>query len=553
MARIVLSVPVRSVLLVVDLEGVAGVDDIASLVAIGPGYAAARRLLTDEVAAVVRGLTRRGVERIAILDSHRSGSREPNVIASELAGIEVRRDDDCAELVAGYDAVACLGMHAGAGSEGFAAHTIDVHTSWRAGERDLSETDIIFALAAERGVPALFVSGDDVLASHTPGVTFVVTKTSASRASACSQAPAACRAALEEAAAQAAPCIGSPLPGRLTLRFKSRWQAELAEAAGGERTASHDVAVVGATFTEAHRRGRAIAAACDPPLAAALRVRDPAALIDDITRALLRPLPRDALAARDEAMSALGWYLEATRGDEPWRRVDRALVLHMLEGHAPRLFADAVLAQPLADAVRALAGLDTGFTPGLDPMTAMARLDSIYVQRERSIEAPVDAQALADYIRRLAPAQPLFAWLMSELAAQIGVPRPVTFPPRPLRMRSRLADLYWLTHEFLLDTRYLRRALPRRGWESRVEELCLAVPELVQQQRVDVVGEIALCLQLAGEHATAEHAEIVDFLRRHQEPGGRTVDPPTLSALDAERRQAHTTAVALLVFAGTAG
>jgi len=252
-------------------------------------------------------------------------------------------------------------------------------------------------------------------------------------------------------------------------------------------------------------------------------------------------------------MAALRWYLEATRGDEPWRRADRALVLHMLEGHAPRLFGDAALGEPLADAVRALAQLDTSFPLGLDPMTAMARLDAIYVQRERSIDAPVDARALADYIRQLAHAQPLFAWLMSELVAQIGVPRPVTYPPRPLRMRSRLGDLYWLTHEFLLDTRYLRRALPRRGWESRIEELCLAVPELVRQQRVDLVGEIGMCLQLAGEHATAEHAEIVELLRRHQEPGGRTVDPPTLAAPDAERRQVHTTAVALLVFAGTCG
>src|SRR5260221_5745796 len=155
----------KTVLLIVDLEGVGGVDSSRALSAASPAFAGARRLATDEVLAALGGLFGRGVERVRVSDSHRPGGSTTTIIAEELPpGAELiwTGDPYDAALFDGVDAVACLGMHAAAGTPGFASHTVSVQCAWQAGGRDISETDIVLALAAERGVPALFVTGDDV-------------------------------------------------------------------------------------------------------------------------------------------------------------------------------------------------------------------------------------------------------------------------------------------------------------------------------------------------------------------------------------------------------
>ena len=101
----------------------------------------------------------------------------------------------------------------------------------------------------------------------------------------------------------------------------------------------------------------------------------------------------------------------------------------------------------------------------------MARLDGIYLLAERGTPREVDAWALRQYVRGVAQGgEAIWAWLMAELMAQLGWVRPVTYPPRALR-DWRLADLYWATHLFLLETRYLRKPLPATGFETLVEEL----------------------------------------------------------------------------------
>lgn len=547
---------VRAVLLVVDLEGVSGVDDIGSLLASSASYPNARRALTAEVNAAVRGLRARGVERIRISDSHRAGGATPNVIVEQLPpDVEVRVEQDAYApvLFDGIDAVACLGMHAGAETAGFAAHTMNVHCAWRVGDRDLSETDLVMGHAAERALPMLFVSGDDVLAGTTPGVSFVQTKTSIGRSLAQSRPAEACAADIEQAARTAEPRGAIALSAALTLRFKRRWQADAAERAGGRRHTTTDVEVVGASFGDAYRRGCTLVAASERTLAAALRAGNRNTLATDIENALCGEFPAAAASRSAEARAALRWFLAETMGDAAWKRADRALVLHMLRGHAPG-FATAVGLGPLLDeAVRALRSVDSTFPLGLHPMEAMARLDALYVAHEHGIPRSIDHAELQRYIVSLTSSQPLFAWLLSELAAQMGVARTITFPVRPLRHRARLPDLYWLTHEVLLETRYLSLPLPTRGWEVRTEELALAVPELVAEARADLAAEVAICLQAAGEGDSAEHARVVAMLAKLQEPSGRVIDPPSLAVSDVsdrERRLAHTTAAALVAFAG---
>src|SRR5512132_935679 len=131
----------RLALLVVDLEGVAGVDCIPALVAATPEYARARELVTAEVNACVEGLVRRGFEGVLVSDSHRPGSGEPNLLASRLhprAELDWREDAYDAALFERASAVACLGMHASAPQAAFAAHTVDVLDDWRVGGASVS-------------------------------------------------------------------------------------------------------------------------------------------------------------------------------------------------------------------------------------------------------------------------------------------------------------------------------------------------------------------------------------------------------------------------------
>ena len=544
---------VDSILLVVDLEGVAGVDDVESLIAGSPGFARARRRLTDEVMAAVRGLAARGVRRIRVSDSHRAGVREPTVLAAELPDVEFRWEDDAyaPAMWDGMDAVACLGMHAAAGTQGFAAHTVSVQCAWQVGGRPLSETDIVLGLAAERGVPALFVTGDDVLGRTVTGPTYVETKRALDPARSESRGRTDVWRDIERAAA-ASPVSVPPLPGEIIVGFKSRWQAEVA---GGERVGTHAVRVGGKRFGEAYRAALAATRRSDTHLGAALPSHSDAAAIEDATGMLLRPFPGDRSPSyRLESELALEFFLGATAGGRGWERADRALILHMLEGHAPRLFADLRLGPVLDDAMRALASLPCDFPLELHPVEAMARVDALYLAAERGADRAFDVNGLARYLRRIVTTEPLFAWLLDEMAAQLGRTRTLALPERALRAVSRAHDLYWLTHLYLLATRYLRRPLPRRGWETRTEELCLATPFVASGLRTDLGAEVALCLQLAGEEETGEHRRLLALLRDHQQPDGRVADPSTQGEAkgdEADRLRAHTTGAALLAFAGT--
>ena len=74
----------RRALLVVDLEGVAGVDSPGALISGTPEYVHARALLTAEVNAAVEGLLAAGFHRVRVSDSHLSGSGESNLLPESL-------------------------------------------------------------------------------------------------------------------------------------------------------------------------------------------------------------------------------------------------------------------------------------------------------------------------------------------------------------------------------------------------------------------------------------------------------------------------------------
>ncbi len=288
---------------------------------------------------------------------------------------------------------------------------------------------------------------------------------------------------------------------------------------------------------------------------AAHRSGPPAELRADVRQTALESFSRRHGRPRTgEAERALAWFLEATAGGEPWQRVQRALTLHMLAAHAPAFSARARLAPLVDEATAALAAVPRALTLDLHPMDALGRLQASWVEHERGVPGAIDAAGLANYLHPLAQRQTQLAWLMTEIAAQVGVPRVLTFPVRPFKGRSRLQDLYWLVHEVLLDTRFLARPLPPRGWETRTEELALGLGDVLAEKRIELAAELALALQAAGEEMTAVHDGLIALAAAHQEPTGRVVDPPSLEIPDGpsrDRRLVVSTASALLAFAHT--
>jgi D-amino peptidase len=179
------------VLILHDMEGLAGEDDWREFSFAYPDlYAKGQQLLTDDVNAVIAGLVAGGATSIDVVDGHGSGNPDPDVLVEKLDrhAQMVSRDkpfDPYFDLVApkAYDAVALVGMHAKAGSKGFASHTSTLGMDWIMNGMTLSEPELNGYSWGRVDVPVIFVSGDDRLKEDLktmPWIEYVVTKHSTS-------------------------------------------------------------------------------------------------------------------------------------------------------------------------------------------------------------------------------------------------------------------------------------------------------------------------------------------------------------------------------------
>ena len=194
----------RGAWLVVDVVGVAGVDTLGALLPGAPGAAQARAWMMAEVNAAVEGLLSAGFERVWVSDASCSTVPFPGGEALHPGAEPCSGEDPFApSWLEDVQAVACVGMHAAAGTGGFGAHTGGPLCVWTCAGRTLSEAELVLALAAEAGVPAVFVSGDDVLRAGLEGrVGYVCTKTAVSTERAVSRAPEEVHEELRRAAAR---------------------------------------------------------------------------------------------------------------------------------------------------------------------------------------------------------------------------------------------------------------------------------------------------------------------------------------------------------------
>lgn len=232
--------PVR-LFISVDMEGIGGIGTGAMTNASGKDYATGRRLMTEEVNAVVAAIFAQGPAEITVNDSH--GDMQ-NLLHTELdprvTYIQgaVKPHGMVEGLDSTFDGAIFLGYHARAGTpRGFLAHTGSgiVNGLWL-NDIEAGEGELNAAYAGALGVPVLFVAGDSAFVAqftaNVPALS-VVTKTAVTPQSARLRHPEQVRNDLARVTREAlsrlrsAPrpwTVGSPVQVRLRFTDVTRPQ-----------------------------------------------------------------------------------------------------------------------------------------------------------------------------------------------------------------------------------------------------------------------------------------------------------------------------------------
>lgn len=213
------------ILVSVDIEGIAGVTHAEQVRSGNPEYERARRWMTAEADAAIRGAFDGGATEVFVNDSH-GGFR--NLLLEHM--------DERVQIITGKprylgmmsglehscDAVFLIGYHSGAGTRGVLAHTINSFAFRRVAVNgiELNEAGLYGALAGEMGVPVALMTGDDVFIAethpHFPGALTVQTKQAHGHASCISLSPAHASSLIRVAAAEAVSLVSSLHPYRLS-------------------------------------------------------------------------------------------------------------------------------------------------------------------------------------------------------------------------------------------------------------------------------------------------------------------------------------------------
>ena len=168
---------------ITDLEGPAGVDHWKQTREAGPAQEKAKELLTDEVNATVSGILDAEPEAVVdVWDGHGSGGLLKEKLHPKARYLREERPRRV--LVPGaYDAVFFVGQHAMAGTPmAPLAHTYSSRTIayYRLNGLFVGEIGALVALAGSRGIPVVFIAGDDkaVLEAQAwvPGIVGVAVK-----------------------------------------------------------------------------------------------------------------------------------------------------------------------------------------------------------------------------------------------------------------------------------------------------------------------------------------------------------------------------------------
>lgn len=239
----------RRIFISVDMEGIGGIGTGALTSSSGKDYATGRRLMTDEVNAVVAAIFAEGPAEVLVNDSH--GDMQ-NLLHTELdprvTYIQgaVKPYGMVEGLDASFDGAIFIGYHARAGTpRGFLAHTGSgsVKGLWIGGV-EAGEGEMNAAYAGALGVPVILASGDSAFAAQFSAnvpTTTVVTKTAVTPVSARLRHPEAVRRDLAAATRAALASMDRaqpwrvPAPVEVRMRFEDVTRSQILEAIPGVR------------------------------------------------------------------------------------------------------------------------------------------------------------------------------------------------------------------------------------------------------------------------------------------------------------------------------
>lgn len=207
-----------NILIMADMEGVAGITVWDQVSYGAPLYEECRKLYTEELNACCRGLFAAGATRIVAVDCHGAGgdasfnSWVPAMVHEHVEIVQHHPWGRYTELLeSGCDAAVMLAMHCKAGTpDGGMCHTIST-TTWddlKFNGVSVGEFGINTAICGVYDVPVIYVTGDDAMMREAtdlvgPDLHCVSVKRSLSRYSARTLSPIKARK-LIEAGAQAA-------------------------------------------------------------------------------------------------------------------------------------------------------------------------------------------------------------------------------------------------------------------------------------------------------------------------------------------------------------
>ncbi len=161
---------IKSVYMMTDMEGVAGVDmwdprhyDYANQAKGVYERSEIQRLLTGEVNAAAAALFEVGVEEVIINDGHGAGR---TILPEELIpGVKIARGKARPRPALGLtrrcDALVQVGMHAMGRTPGAClAHTMSKGKYYKVNGTEVGEMEIAAYIAGELGIPWIFTAGD---------------------------------------------------------------------------------------------------------------------------------------------------------------------------------------------------------------------------------------------------------------------------------------------------------------------------------------------------------------------------------------------------------
>jgi D-amino peptidase len=210
-----------------DFEGTSGIVAWEQIIEGNDEYEQGRRLLTDEVNAVIKGALDGGANEFVVNDSHHDMR---NLRPQDLTGLATLITGKHKPLYmmegldASFDGVCLVSYHGSIGAEhAVLSHTYNPRAIWevRINGEIVGESGINALVAAHYGVPIIFVSGDAVTAkeaeSIAPDAEKVVVKQSLGRFAAAHVHPTIACQMLRDGAYRAVSNITTMRPPEFTL------------------------------------------------------------------------------------------------------------------------------------------------------------------------------------------------------------------------------------------------------------------------------------------------------------------------------------------------